>query len=675
MTVPNMLNAYFTFLHFRGDFILLFILVGTACLLLKRWLPAPKTQRCMSCRYFIAALVLTLAGGVIAEWAAHDRVTRLQKLFAGFGPTYAYELMSEGHAQITFTTPNDDPRYLELIEFEKRWLSVNPMIADIYTFRQGPDGKIRLLVDSETDYDRNGKIDAQREARTPIGEIYEEATPKFYAALAGESVFESEIMSDRWGIWVSSFTPIYDQTGRIDAALGIDYPADSWLYAIGGIRAFVLGITLVIVAITLTSGAFITLLRLEIEERKDTQKQLEQAHEVALQASATKSEFLALMSHEVRNPLTAILGYANILSDTPLDSRQHRYVETINRAGANLLSQLNGILDYTKAESGKLTLERIAWVPAMVVHEVIELMAARAAEKNLHLHFDNRLSGALTLVGDPTRIRQILINLLSNAIKFTPSGQVTVKAVWTSNPIQLGRGTLLLEVTDTGPGIPADKVPLLFKAFSQADASTTRKHGGTGLGLSICQRLADAMGGAMSLRSTPGVGSTFSFSLNTEGTESQGPSFQTGAAAAPAIAVWNRALVVDDTKLNRELLKVMLRRFGLESDLAAGAMEAIELAGKNQYAIIFSDLEMPEFDGFYAAKEIRRQEPPGRYTPIVAISALTVHGTREKCLAAGMDEYLTKPVYLPALRSTLEVVLPHLLTAGQPGTQPTAAST
>ncbi len=457
---------------------------------------------------------------------------------------------------------------------------------------------------------------------------------------------------------MSSFTPIYDAAGRVEAAVGIDYPADSWLFAIGGVRLAALGLTLVLNIILLTSSTLISFLTAEIEDRKKTQRQLEQASEAAFSSSAAKSQFLALMSHEVRNPLSAILGFANILGDTSLDSTQKRYINTINRAGSNLMELLNDILDYTRVESGKLKLERIEWNPALLIHEAMELMSAEVAKKGLQLQFDNTLPDALMLWGDPIRVRQIVLNFVGNAVKFTAAGSVTVKAGWTPDPARTDHGRFALEVVDTGIGIPAEKIPLLFQAFSQADESTTRHHGGTGLGLAICKRLSDLMGGSIELRSTSNVGTALSFALDCDASKIIAIPELSAVGADPANPILNRALVVDDMRLNRELLKVMLRRFGLVADLAPGGPEAVKLAAEHRYAIIFTDLEMPDMDGFATARQIRAIEKHGRRTPIVAVSALTAVGTRENCIAAGMNDYLTKPVYLPALESAINALLP-----------------
>jgi two-component system, sensor histidine kinase len=663
-----MLKAYYYFLLIRADLAVLALVVGLGALFLRRYLLRRGPHYRLPRKSFILAGLLVLVGGVMAEWASRYRTAELEQVFAGFAPTYAADLAHQGHALITLETKADDPRYLELIEMEKTWLAANPIIADVYTFRRDDQGKVRLIVDSETDYDHSGKIDAEREQRTPIGEVYAEATPAFYDALDGKAGFETEIMLDRWGIWVSSFAPIFDHAGKVEAAVGIDYPADRWLSAIGTIRAVYLGIALGLIVLLLASSTIISFSAAEIEERKKAQKRLEEISESALSASAAKSEFLSLMSHEVRTPLSAILGFATILADTPLDAKQRRYAETINRAGTGLLGLLNNILDYNRAESGKLALERIAWAPALLIHEVMELMVARAEEKKLQLNFDNRLPAALTVYGDPTRIRQILLNLVTNAIKFTEHGSVTVTAQWQVAAEKAAGGEIHVAVSDTGAGIAPDRLPELFQAYAQADASTTRLHGGTGLGLAICKRLSDLMGGRLELESTLGKGTTINFALHCE-LVSATPSAPGNRGAVASVPVWGRVLAIDDAKLNRELLKVMLRRLGLEADVAASGPEGASLAAAHAYAIIFTDLEMPEMDGFETARQIRTQEGSGLRVPIVAVSAMTTAGTREKCIAAGMDDYLIKPVYLPALASVVDVLLPRQSPATGPNSK------
>ena len=655
-----MLTAYYYLVTYRLDLVFT-ALLAIAGGLGAQWYIRRRSGRpqVLSVYTWLVVGALILTGGLTAEWTARNQIEKLQSMFSGFGPTYAQELAAKGHEYITLETAPNDPRYLELIALEMRWLKNNPTVADIYTFRRDTQGRLRLIVDSETDYDHDGVYDEDREKRTPIGEIYEEATPKFFSALDGHPEFESTIMTDRWGIWVSAFYPIYDHRGQVEAAVGIDFPAETWLDTIGTFRTASLLVTLVLIAIVLTSSTLIALMRDEIGERKAALVRLEQARESALEASAAKSEFLAITSHEVRTPLSAILGFATILADTPLDPTQRRYLDTMNQAGQRLMDLLNGILDFTRIESGKLELEQLPWAPALLIHEVMGAMSARAQQTGVPLYFENRLPGNLTLKGDTTRVRQILLNLLSNALKFTAEGRITIRADWTPPLAQAVTGEMVISVIDTGRGIPADKIAHLFKAFAQVDASTTRLHGGSGLGLAISKRLADMMGGSLTVQSTLSHGSEFRLALHCTVVPVAIASGNKGKSGSiPAASYTGRALVVDDERLNRELLRVMLRRCGLEADLAASGPEAITLASRTTYTIILTDLEMPDMDGFTTAARIRTGEAAGTRVPIVAVSALTAKGTRERCIDSGMDDYLTKPVYLPALYSTLEALLP-----------------
>ena len=671
MLQPHPMLLLYRFLHWRLDFAALALLViGGGCFAAHRLRRHRSGLRLPSVTWGLL-LGFTLGAGLLAEWVQHDRSAQLITAFSGFGPTYAEELKRMGHAQITLDTPPTDPLYLQLIEVEKSWLKANPLIADIYTFRHDDQGRIRLIVDSETDYNRNGQFDGEREQRTAIGEIYGEGTDKFHRALQGTAQFESAFMSDRWGIWVSSFTPILDAQGRVEGAVGIDYPAADWMRAIAGVRWVALLSSLVVIVIVLLSAAYFTVLKAEIAERRQTQARLEAARESALMTSAAKSEFLAVTSHEVRTPLSAIMGFAGMLADTPLNETQTRHVQTIVSAGERLMELVNDILDFTKIENGKLVLVQKPWTPALLVHEVMELMSARASQKGIGLHFENKLGGRLTLLGDATRVRQILLNLMTNAVKFTDQGSVTVHAAWMPASKTGSQGLLEISVTDTGIGIPPEKIPQLFQIFSQIESSTIRQHAGNGLGLAICKRLVEMMGGGIRAQSSGRGGSKFTFTLNCTTVEAEtpdriSPRYRASATTAP-FAVNARALVVDDVKLNRELLKLILRRQGFEADIAASGHEALALAKANVYDVIFMDLEMPEMDGFTTTEHLRAAEPPGQHVPIIAITGLTAKGTRERCLRAGMDDYMTKPVYVPALRAALEPLL-------SPGKRPGGAN-
>jgi CheY-like chemotaxis protein len=283
----------------------------------------------------------------------------------------------------------------------------------------------------------------------------------------------------------------------------------------------------------------------------------------------------------------------------------------------------------------------------------LRLLGARAAEKNLDLRFEAQLTGSLLIAGDPLRFRQILVNLIDNAIKFTPRGSVTLFLKWETPEQAAAQGRLTLRVKDTGIGIPTEKRKNLFQMFMQADVSTTRRYGGTGLGLAICQRLVTLMGGEIVVESTPGEGTEFSFTFPATPVAVPGE-IESGETRSPfAPGRKPRILVVDDMQTNRFLLEVFLSRNGFEPKLASGGEEAVRLATEIRFDAILMDLQMPGLDGYTATQRIRAAEPAGRRTPIIALTASVTKGTREQCLAAGMDEHLTKPLDLKRFNAVL----------------------
>jgi signal transduction histidine kinase/ActR/RegA family two-component response regulator len=430
----------------------------------------------------------------------------------------------------------------------------------------------------------------------------------------------------------------------VTGAFGL--PADHPVASLAMARAIALGGTAFLIAVLLTSSTLLALMRAEIRQHADTERELHTAKTAADDANRAKGDFLAVMSHEIRTPLNAVMGFANLLAETKLDEGQRGYVATITDEGARLSSLINDILDLTKIEEGRLNLERVPFAPVETAHEVMRLLSARALEKQIELRFEAQIFSPLLVAGDPLRFRQILVNLVDNAIKFTPRGSVTLFLNWTAPTPGIGYGNLSVRVRDTGIGIAEEKRKKLFQMFVQADASTTRRFGGTGLGLAICQRLVALMGGDISVTSEPGKGSEFAFNLPTSPLALPEESAQTSSPSAAIPAHRPRVLVVDDMETNRFLLEVFLHRNGFEPELAAGGEEAIRLAMANTYDAILMDLHMPDLDGFTATRRIRASESLGRRTPIIALTASITKGTREKCLAAGMDEHLTKPLDL-----------------------------
>ncbi len=425
-------------------------------------------------------------------------------------------------------------------------------------------------------------------------------------------------------------------------------------------RATVLVAAGLVGAVVMIAAARLALLRAELRVHAEAGRQLEQARREADAANRAKSDFLAVMSHEIRTPLNAVMGFANLLAESRLDEAQRGYVTTITTEGARLGALINDILDLTKIEKGRLILERLPFAPAETVQEVLRLLGPRALDKQVELRSEAQLAGPLLVAGDPLRFRQIIVNLVDNALKFTSRGTVTVFLHWVPPAGPASPGKLEVNVSDTGVGIPPDRLKDLFQMFTQAESSTARRYGGSGLGLAICQRLVLLMGGQITARSTPGAGSEFMFTLPMAPFALPAePARAADAAAGPPA----RVLVVDDLETNRTLLDHLLRRHGFEPKLAAGGDEAVRLAAAGQYDAILLDLQLPDIDGYTAAQRIRAAETTGRRTPIIALTASLSRGIRDRCLAAGMDEQLSKPFDLQKFR----LLLRGLTSGNQPG--------
>jgi len=401
----------------------------------------------------------------------------------------------------------------------------------------------------------------------------------------------------------------------------------------------------------------------ELESRNsqlaEKTEQLAEALVTAQQATAARSTFLANMSHELRTPMNGVLGMAQLLQHTALTVDQGNLVTTIRNSGETLLRVINDILDFTKIESGKMELENIEFDLHNTLANVVDLLSPQAKNKSIELviHFTAKLQRYV--VGDSVRLQQILINLIGNAIKFTEHGSVQIDVL--ENSLTAGDTDLIFKVKDTGIGIPEEIQEHLFDHFTQADVSTTRIFGGTGLGLAISKQLVNLMGGKIGVRSKSGQGSTFWFTLSLPRTGNRSRSSQTSdcrtktmASRSPQTLSRQRALVVEDNLINQKVVAGMLKKQDLVVDLVANGSEALARMQETRYDIIFMDCQMPVMDGYQATQEIRKLEEPGKRIPIVALTANAMVGDQEKCLAAGMDDYLSKPLQFEAIIAMLE---------------------
>jgi CheY-like chemotaxis protein/nitrogen-specific signal transduction histidine kinase/HPt (histidine-containing phosphotransfer) domain-containing protein len=382
-------------------------------------------------------------------------------------------------------------------------------------------------------------------------------------------------------------------------------------------------------------------------------------------ATQAKSTFLATMSHEIRTPMNGVLGMMEVLEHQGLNESQHRSVSTMRDSAQSLLRIIDDLLDFSKIEAGRLELEATAFSLSGLIDSVVDTFRAQAATKKLSLDVDIESGSDDVLIGDPTRVRQILFNLLGNALKFTQRGSVRVRA--STKPLGGGATEVALSVIDTGIGLDAEQRAKLFQPFAQADSSTTRKFGGTGLGLSIVRRLVQLMNGSVEVQSTPRVGSTFTVMLRLESAPADSPLKTLMRPAAPMNGNMPvpeggrpRVLVVDDHPVNREVLARQLDILGIAADTADDGVEALEAWNPGRYVAVLADIHMPRMDGHELSKRIRATEIErgAARTPIIAVTANVMKGEEENCLASGMDAYLPKPVNIDRLRTTLERWLP-----------------
>jgi two-component system sensor histidine kinase/response regulator len=456
------------------------------------------------------------------------------------------------------------------------------------------------------------------------------------AALDGEARFLDEPTTDRWGVWVSAFVPMFDEAGRVEAICGVDYHASEWLRAAFEARTAVYGRASVLQLLLAAGLVWIARSRAELVRREAKEAELRAAVE---EARAGQRAFLANMSHEIRTPMNAVIGMTALLLDTDLDPQQREFVEVVRSSGDALLTIINDILDFSKIEAGELSIEQLPFDVSKCIEDALDVVANRAAERRIDLVYrvEPGVSGAV--IGDVTRVRQVLVNLLSNGVKFTDAGEVVVELSAVGDPVA---PNVRIAVSDTGIGIPEAARGRIFEVFTQVDGTTTRRYEGTGLGLAICKQIVEKMGGTIGVDSVLGSGSTFWLEVPLRAAEADGRNPLQDAARIAGRSV----LVVDDNATNREVVRRHLEHWRIrsaESESGRDALAALRAASERgePFDAAILDLMMPEMDGLELARQMRA-DPASRTVPIVLLTSVRV--AERDVAELQVCARLTKPV-------------------------------
>jgi len=646
------------------------------------------------------SMLLGIGGFWLVNHYEQQQRESVRSMLQGYVPLFARGMETRGHAKLDWSTSTDNAHYQHLRRTQEMWIKNLPTVENIYTLRRDAVGNLRYLVDARSNRNDDGEPESM-----PLGELCFEELPGMHAALQGETVFDERRAGDHWRAIISAYEPLYDEHGQIEGLLGVDFRAADYRWQLQLARTLPLIVAAILQAVLLLSmAAFLGLMRraehqqaaqakledsnnelLSIQRQLETHtNQLTQqnmaltlARHKAEEAVKIKSEFLANMSHELRTPLTAILGYADLLHSTldPNNTERRdenfdplRALNTVQRNGQHLLELINDVLDFSKLEAQKVSIERIQTPAQQIVSEIVSLLRIRARDKGLTLSVQYQNPIPQTIRTDPLRLRQILTNLIGNAIKFTERGSVKILVRYAEATIP--EPTMIFEIVDTGIGLEAAQLQKLFREFSQIDGTLTRKYGGTGLGLAISKRLAYMLGGDIHVSSTPGRGSRFTLHIAAGRLDHvplinalcEGESETVTLSPVSAVLqheLHGHVLVAEDGPDNQRLINLILGRAGLKVTLAEDGEQAfnkireIEAAG-GSIDLVLTDMQMPIMDGYSLATRLRES---GYMKPIIALTAHALAGDREKCLAAGCNDYTIKPIQRGQLLEKISVWL------------------
>ncbi len=628
---------------------------------------------------WIATLAFLFCGTLFIQKGETVKRNELSSNLQESALIYRDAVANMGHHLIPFRNATSDERYDPIIAFFKCCHRSVPAIPSTYTLRKDEDGRVIFFVDPGV-CRSDGTYDMSASYGDPFTAMQKEAEQVFET---GKHYLSPEPYTDEYGTWVTALEPLFDPEGRVEAILGVDYLADQ-------LNAFILAagrppleIALAVFALLMVGLTFLAaqqhrsirdqehaeeLEHLLFKQQESAgilqeanrlaeaaRKHAEAARKQAEAGARAKSEFLANMSHEIRTPMNGVIGLADLLARDSLTQRQAEYVKHIQSSAKSLLGIINDVLDVSKIDAGKFELSNHVFCPREILDNVCSALSFAVVEKQLIFRQEFASNIPEYLVGDSGRFRQVLFNILGNAIKFTREGQVTIRC--RAEP-EDGACRLLCEIEDTGIGISEEFLPQLFDSFAQADATVTRQFGGTGLGLTIVKNLIDMMDGDIEVDSEVGRGSMFRFSVrytlpDAADLASSNSALEPHEARA---AKTLRILLVEDVKVNILVATQTIGGMGHKMVVAENGEQALEALRQHDFDLVLMDCQMPIMDGYECTRRLRGHGSGVRNPDItvIAMTANAMSGDREKCLEAGMNDYISKPIDRDTLFEKLE---------------------